>query len=85
MVWDSHLFKNVPQLVVICTVKGLGVVKLMSSKTSESSPAAAAAATVLIVFTACPTLAELLKEGWLPPQAKCHRFVLFLPQVYSFS
>ena len=26
MVWYSHLFKNVPQLVVIHTVKGFGVV-----------------------------------------------------------
>ena len=26
MVWYSHLFKNFPQLVVICTVKGLGIV-----------------------------------------------------------
>ena len=27
MVWYSHLFKNVPQFVVIHTVKGFGVVK----------------------------------------------------------
>ena len=27
MVWYSHLFKNFPQLVVIHTVKGFGVVK----------------------------------------------------------
>ena len=26
MVWYSHLFKNFPQFVVICTVKGFGVV-----------------------------------------------------------
>ena len=26
MVWCSHLFKNFPQFVVICTVKGFGVV-----------------------------------------------------------
>ena len=26
MVWDSHLLKNLPQFVVIHTVKGLGVV-----------------------------------------------------------
>ena len=26
MVWYSHLFKNVPQLVVIHTVKGFGIV-----------------------------------------------------------
>ena len=26
MVWDSHLFKNVPQFVVIHTVKGFGIV-----------------------------------------------------------
>ena len=26
MVWYSHLFKNVPQFVVIHTVKGFGVV-----------------------------------------------------------
>ena len=26
MVWDSHLFKNVPQFVVIHTVKGFSVV-----------------------------------------------------------
>ena len=26
MVWNSHLFKNVPQLVVIHTVKGFGIV-----------------------------------------------------------
>ena len=27
VVWYSHLFKNVPQFVVIHTVKGFGVVK----------------------------------------------------------
>ena len=27
MVWYSHLFKNFPQVVVIHTVKGFGVVK----------------------------------------------------------
>ena len=26
MVWDSHFFKNFPQLVVIHTVKGFGIV-----------------------------------------------------------
>ena len=26
MVWDSHLFKNVPQFVVIHIVKGFGIV-----------------------------------------------------------
>jgi len=26
VVWDSHLFKNVPQFVVIHTVKGFGIV-----------------------------------------------------------
>ena len=26
MVWNSHLFKNVPQFVVIYTVKGFGIV-----------------------------------------------------------
>ena len=26
MVWDSHLFKNFPQFVVIYTVKGFGIV-----------------------------------------------------------
>ena len=26
MVWYSHLFNNFPQFVVICTVKGFGVV-----------------------------------------------------------
>ena len=26
MVWYSHLFKNFPQFVVLCTVKGFGVV-----------------------------------------------------------
>ena len=26
MVWCSHLFKNFPQFVVICTVKGFGIV-----------------------------------------------------------
>ena len=26
MVWYSHLFKNIPQLVVIHTVKGFGIV-----------------------------------------------------------
>ena len=26
MVWDSHLFKNFPQFIVIHTVKGFGVV-----------------------------------------------------------
>ena len=26
MVWYSHLFKNFPQFVVICTVKGFGIV-----------------------------------------------------------
>ena len=26
MVWYSHLFKNVPQLVVIHTVKGFGII-----------------------------------------------------------
>ena len=26
MVWDSHLFKNFPQFVVMHTVKGFGVV-----------------------------------------------------------
>ena len=26
-VWNSHLFKNVPQFVVIHTVKGFGIVK----------------------------------------------------------
>ena len=26
MVWDSHLLKNFPQLIVIHTVKGLGIV-----------------------------------------------------------
>ena len=26
MVWYSHLFKNFPLFVVICTVKGFGVV-----------------------------------------------------------
>ena len=26
MVWYSHLFKNFPQFVVICTVKDLGIV-----------------------------------------------------------
>ena len=26
MVWDSHLFKNFPQFLVIHTVKGLGIV-----------------------------------------------------------
>ena len=27
MVWDSHLFQNFPQLIVIHTVKGFGIVK----------------------------------------------------------
>ena len=27
MVWDSHLFKNFPQFIVIHTVKGFGVVR----------------------------------------------------------
>ena len=26
MVWDSHLFQNFPQLIVIHTVKGFGIV-----------------------------------------------------------
>ena len=26
MVWDSHLFRNFPQLIVIHTVKGFGIV-----------------------------------------------------------
>ena len=26
MVWDSHLFKNFPQFVVVHTVKGFGIV-----------------------------------------------------------
>ena len=26
MVWYSHLFQNFPQFVVICTVKGFGIV-----------------------------------------------------------
>ena len=26
MVWYSHLFKNFPQFVVICTVKGFGII-----------------------------------------------------------
>ena len=26
MVWDSHLFKNFPQFIVIHTVKGFGIV-----------------------------------------------------------
>ena len=26
MVWDSHLFKNLPQFIVIHTVKGFGIV-----------------------------------------------------------
>ena len=26
MVWYSHLFKNFPEFVVICTVKGFGIV-----------------------------------------------------------
>ena len=26
MVWYSHLFKNFPQFIVICTVKGFSVV-----------------------------------------------------------
>ena len=26
MIWQSHLFKNFPQFVVICTVKGFGIV-----------------------------------------------------------
>ena len=26
MVWYSHLFKNFPQFIVICTVKGFGIV-----------------------------------------------------------
>ena len=25
MVWYSHLFQNVPQFIVICTVKGFGI------------------------------------------------------------
>ena len=27
MVWDSHLFQNFPQFIVIHTVKGFGIVK----------------------------------------------------------
>ena len=27
MVWYSHLFKNVPEFVVIHTVKGIGIIK----------------------------------------------------------
>ena len=26
MVWYSHLFKNIPQFIVICTVKGFGII-----------------------------------------------------------
>ena len=27
MVWDSHIFQNLPQFIVIHTVKGFGIVK----------------------------------------------------------
>ena len=27
MVWDSHLFQNFPQFIVIHTIKGFGIVK----------------------------------------------------------
>ena len=29
MVWDSHLFQNFPQFIVIYTVKGFGIVRLL--------------------------------------------------------
>ena len=31
MVWYSHLFQNFPQFIVIHTVKGFGIVKVMTN------------------------------------------------------
>ena len=49
MVWDSHLFQNFPQFIVIHTVKGFGIVnkaelgpmKCLSSKKVSDIPAGA--------------------------------------------